>query len=364
MSLRVRAATAADDAALRELLRETPLPGAVSLTLEREPSFFESEVDSLRHDVAFVTQGDELVACGSRILKRAWWQGGESDVAYLADLRVHPGHQRRGGWALRAGYQHLEKMALLHPSAVTWTVVFEDNQIARNILVGREGGLPNYVDRGRLLCPVMLIPKREKWPRIPEGISVEQGVVNWQEIADFLNERYRDRPLAPVHRAEDFAEGKRWPGLQARDWILVRRGRQLVGCVAVWDLRATRQARLRAYRGWLRHARWPLKLLAGLLGRPPLPAPGSILSMAQVSFLAAEGDDVKLATLLLRGARVLAAQRGLHFLCACLHERDPLVPALQGFPAIASNGRLYEVISTGKQTAWVEGVPHIESGGL
>ena len=75
----IRSAELGDDAALRRLLRETPLPGGISVTLEREPSFFGADVDVIRHDTVWL----DGAGCGSRLLKRAWWNGEEADVAYI-----------------------------------------------------------------------------------------------------------------------------------------------------------------------------------------------------------------------------------------------------------------------------------------
>lgn len=365
-----RPATSGDDAALRALLRHTTLPGALGVTLEREPSFFGADVDAARHDVAYVEKDGALVACGSRLLKHCWWGGREALSAYYADLRVHPDHQRRGGWALRAGFRHLQEAAATHPADVAWTVVFEENQAARRVLVGRSGGLPAYADRGRLLAPVLLVPRRAALPPAPPGgelLISPSGLphdVSWEEVAAFLNERGRARLLAPRHTAADLAGGSRWPGLHAAPWVLLRQSGRLAGCAALWDLRSLRQVRVQAWRGGWRWGRILVEAAARLAGFPALPRIGAVLPLAHVACLAVAGDEVLAARALLGALRAIAAGRGIDFICACLHENDPLAPALRGWPAIASHGRLYELTPPGMESVWLPGVPRVESAAL
>ncbi len=356
-----RAGTAADDAALRRLLRDTPVQGGLRVCLEREPSFFGGDIDGLRHDVATVWRGAALAACGSRVVRRAWWGGVPSDAAYLCDLRLHPSWQRRGGRALVEGYRHLEGCGEAAPAVVTWTAVFEENHAARGSITGSRAGLPAYIERGKLLCPVFFV--RRGSLALPAGVTTGRSG-DAEEVAEFLNARHRTRLLAPVHAAADLLGTGRWPGLEMKDFLLLREAGRLTGVVAIYDVRGIRQVRLEGLSGWKKWLRRPLNAAAMLTGWPPLPEDGSVLPMAYASFLAVENDDAALAGLLLRCARTAAHRRGIHFLCACLHDQDPLLPAFRGMPAITSHGSLYEVVSGNHAPAWMHGVPHIEAAGL
>lgn len=236
----LRLAEERDEAQLRKLLRETPMTGAISLTLEREPSFFGGDIDAARHDV--VLHGD--IGCGSRILRSAWWHGRPANVAYVSDLRIHPDHQRRQGGMLRQGFRFLDELATQCPAAVTWTVIFEANDRARRVLEGGRAGLPRYHDRGRLLCPSLLTRRGQDLPAAKDE--------DWPEITAFLNDTLRERPLAPRHTEADFREGKRWPGLRASDFLLLRHEGELLGLVAVYDARPFRQVRVRRLPAWMR----------------------------------------------------------------------------------------------------------------
>ena len=71
----IRMASPADEAALRSLFRETPLPGSFEITMEREPSYFGSQSDALQHDVFLGTRDQDVIGCGSRVVREAWWEG-------------------------------------------------------------------------------------------------------------------------------------------------------------------------------------------------------------------------------------------------------------------------------------------------
>jgi hypothetical protein len=345
----IRLANLDDDEALRRLLRETPMPGGFSVTLEREPSFFSAEIDVIRHDTAWM----DGVGCASRLLKRSWWHGEEADVAYCADLRVHPGHRHRSGFLLRQVFRTCDEMQSLHPAVVTWTAVFEENHRARRVLESHRAGLPHYEDRGRLLCPALLALRGRTLPKAsPE---------DWEEIAAFLNSRRRYRPLAPVVDAAGFHDGTRWPGLRAEDCLVKRDSGKLLGVVAVHDVRHCRQIRIQGWPRMLRAWQRPAGLLSRWTGLPRLPAVGEIMPAAYATLLTADSPDV--ARELLIAARAEAAQRGLGFLMAAFHEEDPLLPALRGLWRIPFSGRLYE-IHRGKAAEWPAGVPLIEAVSL
>ena len=356
----IRLAARADDAAIRSLFRETTLSGKFEVTLEREPSFFDSQADAVQHDVFLATRNNQIVGCGSRVVRDAWWNGRENRTAYLGDLRVHPAVQRRAGWLIRDGYRALAQVASGSPAILTWTAIFEENAIARKVLTHRAAGLPPYLDRGRLFCPVIPVPRGAEVPHL-SGVSWQNGrPEDWEDIAGFLNTQLRLRPLAPVHRAADFAGGARWPCLEAHDFILARRPDRLIGLIAVWDLRRIRQVRPAAFHGWLKTLRRPINVVARWTGWPGLPATDTILPIAFASFLAVENEEPALARALLLAARAFAARRGLGFLCACAHENHPFAKVLRRLPAIASHGRIYEVGMEGARPTWPATAPHIE----
>ena len=361
-SLEVIAATSAHDAALRQLLRETPVAGLLRVTLEREPSFFGADLDVTHHDVAMVLQQGMAIACGSRVLRRVFWNGAEQEVAYLSDLRLHPNFQKRGGRALTSGYRLLAQCARRHPAAATWTAVFASNTTAQSVLVGRRAGLPEYVDRGRLVCSLLLIKRRHLWPNRSNCARASQQ--DLPEITRFLQQELQHRPLAPFLGDSDLANGLRWPDLQAEDFIIARQGQEIIGTVAVRDLRRYKQVRI-SKTPWLwRFAKLPAQVLAALNFCPTLPNQGEVLAMGFASFLIVRNDDSSTTKNLLNAATALASQKGLSFLSAAFHEGDPKAAGICSLPALKTDGILYQVLIGNRSVIWTTRAPYIDPANL
>ena len=351
-----------DDQALRDILAHTSLPGALSVTLEREPSFFAGCPDAQRHDVVAVRDSNRTIAAlGSRCERVAWLEGQAATVTYLSDLRVLSQYRPFAGRILIEGYRYIEKLEKVRPSATTYTAIFEDNIPARRALIGGRAGLPHYLDLGRLHCPALLV---HSWARCPKSTRFTCRAATEADLpvlADFLNTTFRQRDLAPVHSAKDFVTGQRWPGLKAEDFIMAWEGKALVGCIALWDLRAFRQIRVQGYHGWLHYTRPIISGLMTLLGWQRLTPPDALVPAAFASFFAVKDHDIGLGRLLLAHARHAAAQRGISLLLTCLHEGDPLLPALRGCLAIPTVGRLYEVSFDGQARLSPQRPPHVEA---
>ena len=314
----IRLATTDDDAGLRRLLRETPLKGALTVTLEREPSFFTDHQDTV---VALID--GRVVACGSRVVRQTCWQGKLTPSAYLADLRVHPDYQKHAGRILVEGYRLLAETAIERPATVTWSAVFSSNQAAMRALARPRRAIPEYIDQGGLISPMWWCGPANRWP-----VGCQRAQEKDREaLAEFLQRCFLCRPLAPV-----FHTGE----LPVEDFVIIREAGELIGAVAVIDTRATKQVRVIDAPRSLRLMRGPANWLAPWLTLPRL----------------------------LRGARVLAVDRGLSLLCGCFHENDPRLAGAKGLPATRVDGRLFQVMLNGPSQPWTDSIPHIESAWL
>ena len=342
----IRLATSDDDVGLRRLLRETPLKGALTVTLEREPSFFTDHQDT----VAALVDG-RVVACGSRIVRKIYWQSRPTPIAYLADLRVHPDYQKHAGRILVEGYRLLEKTARDRPATVTWSAVFSSNQAAMRALARHRRTIPEYMDRGGLISPMWWCGPANRWPAACKRAQEEDRTA----LIEFLQRCFLRRPLAPMISADKLA---------MEDFVIIRESGELIGAVAVIDLRATKQVRVIEAPWPLRLMRGPAHGLAPWLTLPRLPRRGGLLALGHAGFLAVENDDVSTTRRLLLGARALAAERGLSLLCGCFHEEDPLLAGAKGLPATRVDGRLFQVMLNGPSEPWTASIPHIESAWL
>jgi hypothetical protein len=356
----LRAAMPADEAGLRALARATPVAGTVSVTLEREPLYGAGELCAIRTDTVVAERNGVFLGSGSRVIRAAWWNGRIQPTAYLTGLRVLPRSQQRVGRFLRNGFAWMADVAATHPAAVTWTVIFEANRQAQRVLEGGRAGLPQYIDRGRLICR-LASTCRGGLPSPKPSSALRAGTaVDVPAIVDFHRRHHAGRPLALPLEPHQIDGPSAMPGLRIEDFLLWYERDELRGMVAVWDVRSVRQVRVASCPRWWRWLHQPARLAAALTGWPALPVEGQILAVAHASFLTIADQNLGVARRLLRAARAASRKRGLDSLCLCLHALDPLVGALRGVPGIAADGRLYEVVGPGQAPSWSDGVPVIE----
>ena len=91
-------AVESDDAALRRLLRKTPMPGSIQITLEREPSYFNAmKAEGGRHHAfcARDRETGEIFAMGCRTVRALYVNGQPQQVGYLSQLRIAPRQRHR-----------------------------------------------------------------------------------------------------------------------------------------------------------------------------------------------------------------------------------------------------------------------------
>jgi len=356
----LRAATAADDAGLRALARETPVSGAVRVALEREPFYAAGDPLATRIDTVVAEWGGRLVGCGSRVVRSGWWNGRVQSIAYLTGLRVHPSHQRRVGRSLRSGFGWIESMAGEPTVSATWTAIFTENREALKVLTGSRAGMPSYLDRGRLACRLWPARRRGGMSAPPAGTITTGSSKDVPAMIEFRNRWIVGRPLAMPLEASCFESTDGFPGLRPEDFLLWCKNGEVLGMLCIWDMRAVRQIRILETPGWWRWIRVPARWAARISGWPELPSVDDVLAVGYTSFFSVREDERKGAAALLAAARRVAGGRGLEFLCVCLHESDPLVALGDAGRGISADGRLYEVVAPGGNPCWTSGVPVIE----
>lgn len=78
-------ADVADDAQIRRLLRDNPVPGAFSLALTREPAFFEGRpIEGPVHQTIVARRGDDprVIGIGGRSVRTAFVDGAPVHLGY------------------------------------------------------------------------------------------------------------------------------------------------------------------------------------------------------------------------------------------------------------------------------------------
>lgn len=354
-ALQVEPARPADEPALRRLLRETPLRGAVSLSLEREPDFhLAAAVEGDRHAVVVARTGaGEVVALGTRSVRTVLVNGVPARVGYLGQLRAGPA-ARGAVAALRRGFAALEATRRPEELPFDLTSVVSDNRPARRFLEAGLAGFPVYHRLGELVTLALVARVRRRRPSA--GLRVSRGSPGrLGELAALLAAAGARLQFAAPPTARELAGAARLGGLTPADFHLVEAGGRLAGAAAVWDQRAFKQAVVRGYAPPLSALRPLLSVLARPLGIPPLPPVGSPVRAAFLAFAGVAPDpgvDAEAVLDALLDAALLDARaRGLDLLLLGLAADHPLLAAAGRRPHRPYRSTVYAVYRPGGAVA-------------
>lgn len=325
-ALRLRAAQGADEAALRKLLRETPIPGTFPMTYEREPDFFlAGDLEGDFHQTFLMVREDgEAVAMASRSVHQAYVNGRPEPLGYFSQWRIRPGTAevasvlRRGGRNFREA--HGDGRNRLYLASLV-----EGNDRARRILERGLAGFPFWKPLENFRTLVILGPRGKRGPQAP-GFR-RAGQEDLGAIARFLQERYQNYQLAPLWKEEDLADPVRCRGLVPKDLVILEEEGRIRACGALWDQRAFKQ---NVVQGYPRSMRWALPFLNGwakILDRPVLPPVGGVFPQIFLSHLAVEKDDPETWAALLR--TLLDEGKGKAYHVLGLAARHPALPLLR-----------------------------------
>lgn len=342
----------ADDAALRRLLRETPMDGQIRISLEREPDFFRAAaVDGHRHHtgVARDMASGEVAAMCTRSVREVWLNGERCHLGYLGQLRIATDRIAVSRALLRCGFETLRSSHRTDEAAFDISTIVADNTAARRLLEHGLPGLPRY--RALESLVTFLVPVRRR-----HGVRAHHGERGHAALAPQILaclDRYaRRHQFAPYWSARNMCP----PGLDWGDFHVVRDGDVVVGCIARWDLRGFKQAVIRGYAPAVGRIRGLLNLLGARL-----PALGETLPLVFLSHLAVDGDDGAICTELLRAARAAASAGGCDWLALGLAARHPLAPWVRrAFRPREYESILYAVHDPGTLAALDGRVPHLE----
>jgi hypothetical protein len=322
-------AAGSDDAEVRRLLRETPLPGSVQLSLEREPEALGSAgIEGDVHDVIVARERatGRLAAIASRSSRERYVNGRASRVGYLGQLRVAPAFRRHAG-LLDDGFESCRGLRGRDGASIHLASVVAENAGARRLLERGRSGWPVFrvVDR----LATFAIPARPGRLRGDAAGIVPGDRVGISDLAAVLDRFNRRHQFAPCWRAEEIEEPGRLRGLQPRDFLVALDRGSVAGCLAIWDQRSFKQVVVRGYAGALGRWRPLVNLLGPVFGAPRLPPVGSQLQFAYLSHLAVDDDDPEVAIALVGEALRGARERGIDYVALGLSASGPLAASIQ-----------------------------------
>lgn len=319
-------ASPADDGALRSVLRQTSMPGEISLSLRREPNFFIAERSGNESSQVLVCRDDSdngIVGFGCRAIRTAFVDGTPRSIGYLSLLRALS--SVRGRSLLARGYRFLRELDRDHQVPFYLTTILEDNETAQAILTSGRAGLPTYRRVGVL--KTLLIPLSRRGVSRPSGRIRAATPADSTAIVMAVNQYNRCHQFSPVWSEGDITgRTSLLPHFDPSNILLYESGGHLTGTLGIWDQEAFKQTVVSGYSRGLRVARPILNGLSRVAGTPKLPPAGGSVVNAYGVLVSARDNDPRILRALLKEAIRRLGGRGYAYLLLGLHEGHALLP--------------------------------------
>lgn len=326
----------ADDAQLRAIMVQTPMPGMISVAFGREPSYFDASAVEGRFRQAMVVRDGvtgRLVGLGARSIGPRYVNGKATPLGYLSNLRLLERH--RGSVLLARGYEFLHSLHQDGRTRLYLTTIAEGNVAALKALRPGRAGLPQYYPLGRYHTLAIPLTRARARAAFASTASVEVRPARMDDVAritEFLQAIGPQRQFFPCYEAGDFfGEGGVLRDLRPEDVLLAVRDGRIVGTLAGWDQQAFRQDVIHGY-GWpLNWFRPVYNAWARLVAQPRLPRPGERLRCLMGALPLVEGGDLEVFAALLGELLHRRSGREWDYLLLGMHDSDKLLKAASRF---------------------------------
>ena len=320
-----------DDAAIRRLLRDGPMPGKIALSLQREPSFFAAAgIEGAEHQTVVARRDGAAVAIGSVSVRQRFFNGDAVRTGYLGSLRVHPSVAGRFD-IIRRGYRFLHELCGQLQADVYFTSIAADNHRAIRLLERGVPGMPTYTHVGDVTT---LLVQSRPCRRIVATPDISAVI----ELLGVVNPHYQFAPLWTVVEMDRLRAEY---GLSNANFVTSESTGKVAACAALWDQRRFKQAVVTEYPWPVCTLRPVVNIVCRLMGRLGLPPIGRAISQAFVSHMACgPGECVALIDALAGKAH----GAGIEMLAIDLDSRDPRLALLRRkFVTRSYQTRLYMV---------------------
>ena len=328
--LTFEAATEATEPQLRRLLRDNPLTGDIHVSLEREPNAFHAagiSGDQYQMMLAFGGEPRELIASGGRFELDTYINGNRQRIGYFGELRAQGGLKARRKLLL-GSYRKMREFHEAGNVSFYLTTIIEDNHRARRLLEAGLGDMPAYQPLETMVTftiPTRLGAHRRR-PSFDTARGSERQLAG---IATKLAENGARYQFRPVWSEEILRSATRCRGLAPGNFLLCHDGGELRSCLALWDQRAFKQTVIRGYSPRLGRVRPLLNIVAPLISRPRLPAPGAKLESAFLSHVAVNEDDEESLIALVAAGCEQAMKKDIDYVMISFAARNPLTSVIR-----------------------------------
>ena len=353
--IEIRRADEADNEGLLSLTRITPMAGAISLRIDREPDFFALLRLRGRIKVFVATRGPLIIGCISVALRTAYISGVPETIAYIGDMKVHPSFS--GSRVAACLIKALEADMRLAGIDVGFCVAADGNHRVMPLLEGRLG-MPRWVPLGRFLVNG-LVPSPFKRHSKRYSIDTAQPA-DMPAIATLLDRLHRSRQFAPQLQEDEIAQLLS-PGLEEpfpRTFV-ARSAQRVVATLTICNTGPVKHNVLLNAPAVLKMTLALLRVAAAPFPGFHVPRMGQALRLLSLRYAACQDGHLAALEALIALARTEAFRHRFTFLIFGLHERDPLRSLVQRVPKFTFTS-LAMATSLGKPAGLekrVEGIP-------
>jgi hypothetical protein len=342
-SLIFELASEADDAYLRRLLRENPIPGSISLSFEREPCYFDaSVVEGAFHQTIVARESDSgtVIGFGDRSVRPLFVNGRVQDIGYMSQLRVNPTYGK-GMYLARGLAGGFKKYHELHQDGRTsfyLMSVIEDNLSARKLLTSGLPGYPHARVFARMFTYAVYPVRRKREIPLPASMRIIRGDENYTgAIVDCLNRNNARKQFAPYWTCDSLF----LPNLSPADFFLALDDEGVIGCLACWDQTVFKQTVVRGYSGSLARWRKVINVFSHFGRVPYLPQPNTLLRYSYASHLAMDDDDPVIFNALLGKVYHCNLEQNYSYFMIGLAESNPLRRVVEAYHPLTYVSQIY-----------------------
>ncbi len=355
---KIRFAVADDshDAGIRQLLRDTPMPGDIAISMQREPNYFAAAraEGGEHHAIVAINPAGRIVCTGGVSIRERYYNGTLRRVGYLGQLRLAASHAGRFD-VIRRGYRLFREILPTLNLHTCFTSIAADNTRAQQFLERGLAGLPRYEFVGDLVTlmlstsPSLLVgcslSARARSILRNEGLQLAQGIGNrLSELVDLVNRQASTFQFAPAWRRDELSQLLSGGQISENSFRVLSDETGPIACAALWDQRQVKQVVVNAYSSRMQIARPFYNLFAELAGRMPLPAAGQPIQLGFVAPLAVPADQPEWLVQLLRLVSASARSAGITAMTVGFDARDPrLAHLVRNFRSRLYRTRLYTV---------------------